>query len=197
MFKFIKTTVIGGLLFILPLVLIFILIEKAIHLLRGPMQKLLPMFEGHDVAGVTVVTLATLVGLIVLCFLAGLLARTSAAARAIEATEDKVLSNLPGYQLLKDTTARFAGMEHADGTKVGMIAEEQGWRLCLVVDSVDDWLTVFMPDGGTSGGTAGEVRLLRASEVIMTDLSWLGLAAGLRRGGRGLLEQMQPWLPKA
>lgn len=35
MFKFIKTTVIGGLLFILPLVLIVVLIEKAIHLLRA------------------------------------------------------------------------------------------------------------------------------------------------------------------
>lgn len=43
MFKFIKTTVIGGLLFILPLVLIFV----AIHLLRGPMQKPLPMLEGQ------------------------------------------------------------------------------------------------------------------------------------------------------
>ena len=38
MFKFIKTTVVGGLLFILPLVLIVVLIEKAIHLLRGPVE---------------------------------------------------------------------------------------------------------------------------------------------------------------
>lgn len=35
MFKFIKTTVIGGLLFILPLVLIVVLIEKAIHRCAG------------------------------------------------------------------------------------------------------------------------------------------------------------------
>jgi len=196
MFKFIKTTVIGGLLFILPLVLVFVLLEKAIHLLRGPMEKLLPMFAGHDVAGVTLITLATLFGLIVLCFLAGLLARTSTAARAIENGVDKVLSNLPGYQLLKDTTTRFAGMENPDGSKVGLIAEEQGWRLCLVVESVGDWMTVYMPDGGTAGGTAGEVRLLQASEVIITELSWLAMAAGLRRGGRGMLELMQPWLPK-
>ncbi|WP_445178412.1 hypothetical protein [Pseudomonas sp. McL0111] len=197
MFKFVKTTVIGGLLFILPLVLIFVLIEKAIHLLRGPVEKLLPMFAGHDIAGVTLVTLAALIGLIVLCFLAGLLAKTSTAARALQASEDKVLSKLPGYELIKDATARLAGLENADASKVGMVAEEQGWRLCLVLESVGDWLTVYMPDGGPGGGTAGEVRMLRATDVIITDLSWLGLAGGLRRGGRGLLEQMQPWLPKA
>jgi uncharacterized membrane protein len=197
MFKFVKTTVIGGLLFILPLVLIFVLIEKAIHLLRGPVEKLLPMFAGHDIAGVTLVTLAALMGLIVLCFLAGLLAKTSTAARALQASEDKVLSKLPGYELIKDATARLAGLENADGSKVGMVAEGQGWRLCLVLESVGDWLTVYMPDGGPGGGTAGEVRMLRATDVIITDLSWLGLASGLRRGGRGLLEQMQPWLPKA
>jgi len=72
MFKFIKTIVIGGLLFILPLVLIVVLLEKAIHLLRGPVEKLLPMFKDYDVAGVTLISLATLIGLIVLCFLAGL-----------------------------------------------------------------------------------------------------------------------------
>ncbi|WP_166219368.1 hypothetical protein [Pseudomonas atagonensis] len=197
MFKFIKTTVIGGVLFILPLVLIVVLIEKAIHLLRGPVQKMLPMFEGRDVSGVTLIGVATLVGLIILCFLAGLLARTSVAARALEATEDKVLSNLPGYQLLKDATSRFAGMENADGSKVGMIAEGEGWRLCVVLETVDDWVTIFMPDGGPAGGTAGEVRLLPAAQVIVSDLPWLTLATGLRRGGRGLLEQMQPWLHKA
>jgi len=197
MFKFIKTTVIGGLLFILPLVLIVVLIEKAIHLLRGPVEKLLPMFKGYDVAGVTLVSVATLLGLIVLCFLAGLLARTSAAARAMEATENKLLSNLPGYQLFKDTTARFAGLANEDGSKVGIIAEGEGFRLCLIVESVDDWLTIFMPDGGPAGGTAGEVRLVPAAHVISTDLSWLTLATGLRRGGRGMLAQMQPWVPKA
>jgi hypothetical protein len=78
-----------------------------------------------------------------------------------------------------------------------MIAEGEGFRLCLIVESVDDWLTIFMPDGGPAGGTAGEVRLVPAAQVIVSDLSWLTLATGLRRGGRGMLAQMQPWLPKA
>lgn len=196
MFKFIKTTVIGGLLFILPLILIIVLIEKAIHLLQGPVQKLLPMFAGFDVAGVTLISLATLLGLILLCFLAGLVARTAIATRALASMEDKVLGNLPGYQLFKDISTRVAGMDNDGNTQVGMIAEGDGWRLCLILDATGDWVTIYMPDGGPAGGTAGEVRLMPAAQVVVTDVTWLPLVASLRRGGRGALDMLAPWLPK-
>ncbi|NUT76963.1 hypothetical protein HNO86_18145 [Pseudomonas sp. C1C7] len=196
MFKFIKTTVIGGLLFILPLVLIIVLIEKAIHLLKGPVQKLLPMFSGYDVAGVTLISLATLLGLVVLCFCAGLLARTAIASRSLAAVEDKVLGNLPGYQLFKDISTRMAGLDNDSNTRVGMIAEGDGWRLCLVLDTAGDWVTIYMPDGGPAGGTAGEVRLMPASQVVVTEVTWLPLVASLRKGGRGALDMLAPWLPK-
>ncbi len=197
MFNFIKTTAIGGLLFILPLVLVIVLVEKAIHLLRGPIEKLLPMFAGYDVAGVTLISCAALLGLVLACFVAGLLAKTRAASNGLRLLEDNLLSNLPGYQLFKDATARFAGLENEDGSKVGMIAEGDGWRLCLVLEAADPWVTVFMPDGGPAGCTAGEVRLLPASEVVVTDLAWLPLMAALRRGGRGAAEMLQPWLAKS
>jgi len=41
------------------------------------------------------------------------------------------------------------------------------------------------------------VRLAPAAHVIVTDLSSLTLATALRRVGRGMLAQMQPWVPKA
>jgi len=53
-----------------------------------------------------------------------------------------------------------------------------------------------MPDGGPAGGTAGEVRLMPASQVVTTDVTWLPLVASLRRGGRGALQMLGPWLPK-
>lgn len=196
MYRFFKTTVVGGVLFILPLVLIFALVEKAIHLLRIPLGKLLPLFDSYDVAGITLISLAAAVGLIAMCFLAGLLAKTKMASSALETLEVRVLGNLPGYQLFKDMSTRMAGLDDDGSTKVGMIAEGDGWRLCLVLDAVGDWVTIYMPDGGPAGGTAGEVRLMPASQVVTTDVTWLPLVASLRRGGRGALEMMEPWLPK-
>lgn len=65
-----------------------------------------------------------------------------------------------------------------------------------MLEAVDDWLTVYMPDGGPAGGTAGEVRLMPAAQVVITDVTWLPLVASLRRGGRGALALVGPWLHK-
>ncbi|MBD9515797.1 hypothetical protein [Pseudomonas sp. PDM22] len=194
MFRFIKTTIAGGLLFILPLVLLFILIEKAIHLLSGPLQKVLPIFAGFSVAGATSVTVAAIFVLLLFCFLAGLLARTAAASSALRALEDRLLGNLPGYQLLKDATARFTGMENIEGARVVMVIQDSGYRFGLCLESREDWLLVYMPDGGPAGGTAGEVQTLTSNAVVMTDIPWLSLLACLRRGGRGALELAAPYL---
>ncbi|MBM3104149.1 hypothetical protein IIE18_03335 [Pseudomonas sp. V1] len=188
MFSFIKTTIAGGLLLILPLVLIFVLIEKAIHLLSGPVQKVVPLFSGFSVAGVTSVTLATVILLALFCFLAGLLAKTAIATRTLDTLETRLLGNLPGYQLLKDATARFAGLDDIEGARVGMISEGEGYRFGLVLESRGDWLLIYLPDGGPAGGTAGEVRAIPSTEVRLTDIPWLSLIACLRRGGRGTLE---------
>lgn len=198
MFKFIKTTMAGGLLFILPLVLIVWLIEKAIHLIKGPLTKLLPMFAEHSIAGITLFSLVALLTLVGICFIAGLLANTRFAIKLLRLLEEQVLGNLPGYQLLKDMTARMTGVEHLDGAKVGLICEDDGWLFCLVLEAGNaDWVSVYIADAGPSGGTAGELRLMPAACVRMTELSWLSVLACLRRGGRGALELAGPWLPKS
>ncbi|WP_445673024.1 hypothetical protein [Pseudomonas inefficax] len=195
MLRFIKTTILGGVLFILPLVLLAVLIEKAIHLLSGPLQKILPMFAGFTVAGVTAISVAAIVALLFLCFIAGLLARTAAATRSMSMLEDRVLGNLPGYQLLKDAASRAAGMDDVEGAKVVLIDEGEWTRFGLALESRDEWLLVYLPDGGPAGGTAGEVRMVHQAQLQFTDIPWLPLLACLRRGGRGALELSAAYLP--
>lgn len=197
MFKFIKTTVAGGIVFILPLILILVLFEKALHLLHTAMAKVLPMFVDFSVAGVTLVSATALLVLILICFLAGLLARTKLASGLIKAIEDKVLGQLPGYQLLKDATSRMAGIENLHGATVGLICEDEGWLFCLVLETeVEGWISVYVPDAGPSGPAGGDLRLMPAEMVRITNLEWLPVLACLRRGGRGALALAAPWLPK-
>lgn len=197
MLRFIKTTVAGGVLFMLPLVLIFILLEKALHLLHVPLLTAFPMFAGYRVAGITLFSVVALCALVLICFLAGLLARTGPATRLIKTVESQVLGKLPGYELLKDATARMAGVENIEGAQVGLICEDDGWLFCLVLDApVEGWVSVYVPDAGPAGATGGDLRMMPAPMVRMTDLAWLPVLACLRRGGRGALALATPWLPK-
>ena len=78
---FVKTTVIGGLLFLVPAVLIVLLIKQAVVLTRKilmPIEKLLP-FENF--AGVAVEHVVAIVLILAVCFVAGLAARTSPGAK--------------------------------------------------------------------------------------------------------------------
>ncbi|MFI8481626.1 hypothetical protein ACIGCM_13770 [Pseudomonas sp. NPDC078700] len=196
MFKFLKTTALGGVLFILPLVLVIVLIEKAVHLLRGPISKIIPVFDHHSVAGITAATLATLLALLLLCFLAGLLAKTSAAKRVRTSIEDKLLDNVPGYRLLKDTMARMAGVEEEGDTRVGLYLDGDIVQFCLIVESGSDWISVFIPDGGSAGLTAGAVQIVPSAHVHLTELTWFEVIKCLKRNGHGSLTLAEPWLPK-
>lgn len=197
MLRFIKTTVAGGIVFILPLILIVVLLEKALRLLHAAAAKVLPMFAGYSLSGVTLLSLIAILFLVLACFLAGLLAKTEAALRFVQAIENSVLDKLPGYQLLKDATAHMAGIENLEGAKVGLICEDDGWLFCLVVEAeVDGWVAVYVPDAGPSGPAGGDLRLMPAVLVTITGLAWLPVLACLRRGGHGALVLAQPWLPK-
>ncbi|WP_339487486.1 hypothetical protein [Pseudomonas sp. EL_65y_Pfl2_R95] len=196
MFKFLKTTALGGVLFILPLVLVIVLIQKAVHLLRGPISKMLPVFDHHSVAGITALSFAALFALLLLCFLAGLLAKTSAAKRVRNSIEDKLLDNVPGYRLLKDTMARMAGVEEESNTQVGLYLDGDIVQFCLIVESGRDWSSIFLPDGGSAGLTAGAVQIVPSAHVHLTELTWLEVIKCLKRNGHGSLTLAEPWLPK-
>jgi uncharacterized membrane protein len=197
MFRFIKTTMAGGLLFILPLVLILVLVEKAVHLLNPVLHKLLPMFDRYSVAGVTLFTVVALVALVLICFFAGLLAKTRAGTALFNTLEDNVLGKVPGYGLLKDAASHLAGLENVDGARVGLVCEDDGWLFCLVLEQQHDWLSVYIPDAGPAGGSSGEVRMVTAAQVQLTGLAWMPVLACVRRGGHGALALAAPWLPSA
>lgn len=197
MLKFIKTTLAGGLVFILPLMLIVVLVEKALHLLHQMMTNVLPTFaSSYSVAGVTLLSLAALLLLVSICFLAGLIARTAPATALVKAIESKLLEKLPGYDLLKDATSRLAGIENIEGAQVGLICEDDGWLFCLVLEAeVDGWISVYVPGAGPAGPTGGDLKMMPSHLVRMTGLAWLPVLACLRRGGRGASALAGPWLP--
>ena len=94
--EFSNTTMIGGLLVILPVAVIAALLIKAMNLVQkvlGPIISLLP----DEVILPKVIALFIIVGL---CFLTGLMLRTRI-GRQIHQAGDRLLARLPGYTLLR------------------------------------------------------------------------------------------------
>src|SRR5262245_13464626 len=103
-FKFVKTTLVGGVVFLAPVVVLIWLGGKALKILRRLAQPLDPLLPFEKVGGILVADAVAIALLIVVCFLGGLLARASMAGRLIKKAESGVLWRIPGYGFVKALT---------------------------------------------------------------------------------------------
>jgi hypothetical protein len=101
MYNFLKTTFLGGVLFLVPVVVLITIIAKALEVAKKVVVPLNDaLFKGtgaHAYAG----DMLAFGLLLVLCFLAGLAAKTSFARKSVDALEKKVLAKVPAYDSLK------------------------------------------------------------------------------------------------
>src|SRR5687767_9667629 len=98
---FVRTTLVGGLLYLVPIVVLLAVLGKAIgiaHQVSPPVVKLIEAVHLGEILTPQVVAILLLV---LFCFAAGLFARTAFAKRIGRALETRVLANLPGYELIK------------------------------------------------------------------------------------------------
>src|SRR5258706_13919142 len=98
---FLKATILGGLLFLMPLVVVLVVMGQAMRLagkVAQPLSALLPVSAEYRVG---VVSLLAVLGLVAVSLGAGLLARTMAGKRLTHWFENSWLAGIPQYQLLK------------------------------------------------------------------------------------------------
>jgi uncharacterized membrane protein len=164
--EFIKTTLIGGVLIVLPIYVCILLIGKAINGLLG---LLAPITAGIP-ADIEFRRLAAAVALVALCFLIGLLVRTGPGLRAKNAFETTVLTKLPGYALLRGLTGRLAGQVADEPTFAPALVEiEEALVPALIIEELPDGsYTVLVPSVPTP--MAGALYILSRDRVHPVDL---------------------------
>ena len=112
---FLKATLVGGLMFLVPVVLVVVVLRHALQFadkLAVPLAGALPV---SHVGGVGVITLVAVAILVVIAFLAGLLARTAPGRRLTHWFEESLLGGLPQYRMVKSLAEGLAQIEHGDG----------------------------------------------------------------------------------
>jgi uncharacterized membrane protein len=103
MLQFIKTTILGGLLFLVPVVILIFIIKKAhelVSIITGPVLANLPV---GTIAGIAIVDLLTVAVVLLICFLAGLWAKAPLTGRVIAAIESEFLFKVPDYEVARQS----------------------------------------------------------------------------------------------
>ncbi len=109
--QFVLTTVIGGVLFLVPVVFLGMILAKAasfMMVIAKPMAAWIPV---DSIGGVALANLIAIAAVILLCFLAGLVARLALAGKFVKILESKVLIKIPGYSMVKSIAGGFDASE--------------------------------------------------------------------------------------
>jgi uncharacterized membrane protein len=182
--EFLKTTLVGGLLFLLPVVLIVIVLRHAMELavkVVKPISDYLPMEAVVGVRGET--ALAVLV-LVFFSLVAGLIARTNAGRRVMRWSENSLLGGLPQYQLVKSMAEGLAQVENAESVHPALVSIEGGWQIGYLLEPLENgWVTVFMPQAPTP--MSGNVMYLPADRVRPLGITMVQAMAIVKHIGVG------------
>src|SRR5262245_51530005 len=106
-----KTTILGGVVIILPVALVSVLVVKAIGAVRIVVDPLAAGLPGGPIASSAIAAAI----IVLACFVTGALARTTLGERSFGLFERSVLERLPGYDVLRLLSRRALGKEDGAG----------------------------------------------------------------------------------
>jgi uncharacterized membrane protein len=165
--EFLKMTIIGGALFLLPVALVVFLLSHALRLTRGfaePISKGLHLDQLGAIAGIGAATALSFLVLVLISFAAGFVARTAVGRRISRWSENSLLGGLPQYQLMKSMAEGLAHLETSNGLTPALVNIEDGWQIGYLLEKLEnDWVAVFLPQAPTP--MSGNVMYLPAKRV--------------------------------
>jgi len=165
--EFLKTTIIGGVLFLLPVAVIVFILSYALRLVKRvavPISQNLHLDQLGSVAGVGAATILSVLMLILISFAAGIVARTAVGRRITKWSEESLLGRLPQYQLMKSMAEGLAHLESASGLKPALVSIEDGWQIGYLLEQLENgWVAVFLPQAPTP--MSGNVMYFPAKRV--------------------------------
>jgi uncharacterized membrane protein len=188
--EFLKPTLIGGLLIILPLGLIAFLITRSLAVLKPITDSISPYLPERFRYPI----LIALVLLLLICFAVGLVAQTKFGQRLGIFIEASVLNYIPGYTLLRSLTQRVGDAEESRKFAPAFVEVEESLVPAFVIEEHDDGrYTVFVPSVPTPA--VGALYVMRRERVHIVDAPFMDAVKCVSRFGEGtekLLSSMRP-----
>lgn len=181
---YLKATMAGGLLFLLPLILIVIALRRATELAGKVVKPISDFLPVEAVVGVRGETILAVLVLILFSLFAGLVARTNAGKRVMRRCENSLLGGLPQYQLVKSMAEGLAHVENADSVTPALVSIEGGWQIGYLLEPLENgWVTVFLPQAPTP--MSGNVMYLPADRARPLGITMVQAMAIVKHIGVG------------
>jgi len=175
-----KTTLIGGLLVVLPIYLTILLLARmlgAALALLAPVTAVIP-------AGARFRQVVAILIVLAICLVVGLVVRTSVGTRAKDAFERSVLEKIPGYTVVRGFARRVSGDESEAAFRPALVELEDALSPAFIIEELEDGrYTVLVPSVPTPA--AGALFILPRERVHPVDVPFTQAVRVISKWGVG------------
>lgn len=168
--SFVSTTFLGGLLVLLPLIILGIVFNWFYTFISGNIRPFTKIILETAKLNEFLASLLAIIIILGLCFLLGLLVKTRFGNFIYRLFEEYILIRIPGYRIIKETVAQLFGSQKNlfSGVALVNLFGNETMTTAFITDSHSDGsYTVFVPSGPAP--TAGFVYHLPGKYVHKVD----------------------------
>ncbi len=182
---FIKTTIIGGLFVLLPVILLYLALSEAGEMLvvmASPIADLLFPGRFEDIKSPILIAIPLLIGI---SFILGLIMLSDSGRRFGNWIERIIFGRVPGYNAIKSLTKGFTDSQHESSFKPALLKSAEGEKeFVYIVEELDDNnLTVMVPWSPTP--FAGSIKIMPKDRVEPLAVSMGKLTEAISQWGIG------------
>jgi uncharacterized membrane protein len=182
--EFVKTTLAGGFLVILPLFGCLFLLVRLIGSLLDLIKPLLDFLPKRSFAGLAIRDFAAAGVLLLLCFLIGLFVGTSVGQSIGRWMESRILHMVPGYSFFRRLSLVVSGREETSGVPV-VVRLADSWQIGFLVEAHPGGeVTVFIPEAPTL--LTGDVVIVSSERVKKLSVPKSQVARSIATFGLGM-----------
>ena len=186
---FFRTTVIGGLVFLVPVVVLVIILAKAAGLMMMVAEPMAAWVPIDAIGGVALANIIAVAAVLLICFIAGLVARAAILRAIVGGLESRVLSKVPGYVIIK---GMLSGLQEDDTHTLIPVLATFGdtARIGLEIERLDDGRVVVMTPTPPNPWS-GKVQIMAHKQVKRLDLPMTAYMENIERFGQGTNELLR------
>ena len=183
--EFFKTTAMGGLFVLLPILLLYLLLGEALGMIVALATPIADLFPEGTFGKVEFPVIVGLILILGASFVIGLGLRAKIARRSGRWIERTILDRLPAYNALKSLTTGFAEAGKSGAFKAALLISADGERefIYVIEDHGEDHLTVLLPWAPTA--FAGIVKIVDRQRVELLDANIGDVSKVLSQWGVG------------
>lgn len=191
MFRFIKNAIVRGLVFLIPVVVLYITLRELFEIMIGFATPIADLFPRGTFTEEDATELIAAILILVAAFLLGLIWSIRPSRVAAQWLEDKTLNRVPMYRMLKSLVAAFLDLEGEKSFQPAQLKHTDGTiePVYIIEDHGKDMYVVMQP--WTPTPFAGSVKVVPRSRVQPLPVTLDEFSIALTHFGLGLSETIK------